>query len=97
MKIDVNGEAWSLIEPEGGYPYQAVGSCRGITGEQCFAGTRNNWAEAVFDLSVFLGDTVKFRFHFGSDPYTIPTPGWYIDDVLVIGGEIRHRRRGGYP
>ena len=40
------------------------------------------WTEVTMDLSASVGQTVQFRFHFGSDTTNFD-PGWYIDDFTV--------------
>lgn len=42
------------------------------------------WDEEEIDLSDFVGETVRLRFGFTSDP-TITNVGWHLDDVRIIG------------
>ncbi|MCK4357149.1 MAG: immune inhibitor A, partial [Candidatus Cloacimonetes bacterium] len=81
IKISTDGGAtWALIVPEGGYP----GTAYGLNDEPAFNGNSGGWIEAVFDIADYVGETVSFRWHFGSDG-SITYPGWYIDDVDIPG------------
>ena len=87
VKISVNGEPWQIVEPEEGYPEDAVSTANaGIPGEPAFSGTSNGWQLASFNLTPYLesGDVFKIRWHFGSDG-SVHYPGWYIDDVMLVG------------
>jgi len=43
------------------------------------------WRLAEADLSALAGETVNFRFRFGTDEFGPETGGWWIDDVTVAG------------
>jgi len=74
------GATWTLLTPEGGYPDNSI---VGLDGEPGYTGS-TGWTEAVFDLSSYVGNVVKFRWRFGSDG-SVTHAGWYIDDVTVVG------------
>jgi len=76
------GASWAIITPEGGYPDPDV---NGLDYEPGFAGESNGWEQVVFDLSGYQGQTVKFKFRFGSDG-SFNYNGWYVDGVVLNGG-----------
>ncbi|MCS7258195.1 MAG: immune inhibitor A, partial [candidate division WOR-3 bacterium] len=78
------GNTWTLIHPVGGYPDTARSANVAIPRESCYTGTMTTWTEATFNLPVNAGQQFKLRWHFGSDP-SVTYPGWYIDDVMLIG------------
>ncbi|MCF7918511.1 MAG: carboxypeptidase regulatory-like domain-containing protein [Candidatus Cloacimonetes bacterium] len=83
VKISLDdGDTWSIIYPEGGYPEEACSpENAGIPNEPAFNGN-TGWTQAVFEIGEFAGETAIFKFHFGSD-YAVTYQGWYIDDVRV--------------
>ncbi len=54
-------------------------------GTPCYSGGFG-WQEAVFDLEGYSGQTVSFRFRFGSDNGG-GDEGWYVDDLVLEGLE----------
>ena len=52
-------------------------------GTRCYSGAFD-WQESLFDLSAWEGETVQFRFHFGSDGGGTDE-GWYLDDIALWG------------
>lgn len=82
VQMSVNGAAWFLIEPEGGYSHSIHNSAISpfSMGTPVYSGNFD-WTEAVFDLSDYSG-TVRIRFVFGSDD-DVCGEGWYIDDIRV--------------
>ncbi len=77
---------WSVIEPVGGYPAVIYDFNPYLAGQPAFSGASNGWEKVLFDLSPFAGDSVQFRFVFGTDPY-VHLEGWYIDDFWIVGFE----------
>jgi hypothetical protein len=77
------GATWRLLEPEGGYTHTKAWSAGNPipNGTPCWSGS-HAWREEVFDLSTLEGETVMFRFRFGSDEY-VGMEGWYVDDVEI--------------
>jgi len=55
----------------------------GIPGEPGFSGSSSGWKYIVMDLGAYAGQSIKIRFHFGSDSSVSSYPGAYIDDVRV--------------
>jgi carboxypeptidase T len=90
VEVSVDGGAWTLVQPEGGYPKTIRRSAGGgnpytgpFAGSPCYAGTFD-WQEATFDLASLSGDSLKVRFRFGSDNSS-GAEGWYVDDVRLLG------------
>ena len=86
VKVSVDdGNTWSLISPVGGYPDDsASGGNEGIPGEPCFTGSASSWQQVSFDLTGFADETIRLRWHFGSDG-SVTNPGWFIDNVEITG------------
>lgn len=84
-----DSDEWELLIPEGGYPDNSVVALLGEPGyTDVSGGAEDNlplWDVAYFDLSPYVGETVTFRFHFGSTNSN--DPGWFIDHVVVYGSE----------
>ncbi|MEJ2744096.1 MAG: S8 family serine peptidase, partial [bacterium] len=85
VEVRVVGDmTWSVLAPEGGYPYTILGGSDGPfeAGTPCYSGS-SDWTQATFDLSAYAGKSIKLRFRFGSDISTA-YEGWYIDDVEIF-------------
>ncbi|MFH1861910.1 MAG: T9SS type A sorting domain-containing protein [bacterium] len=82
VEMSLNGGAFQLITPRGGYPYsiQQYSTNPFPAGTPCYSGMIN-WQEAIFDLQGT--GTVQFRFRFGSNN-TGSLVGWFIDDVKLV-------------
>jgi hypothetical protein len=80
VSISTNGGVtWTLLTPDGGYPDADISAL----GEPGYTST-SDWTLASFDISSYLGQSVRFMWRFGSDG-SIVRPGWYVDDVSVPG------------
>lgn len=83
VKISMNN-GFGIIEPL--YPYYNIERIsswnRGIPKEKGWTGNKTEWQKVELDLSKFAGDTIKIRWHFGSD-YIKEYSGWYIDNVVI--------------
>jgi len=89
VKISTDGGAsWSIIYPDSGYTGTATSGNAGIPGEPAFTDISSGWEQVRFNLSGYEGETVMFRWHFGSTSGTTH-PGWYVDDVEVSSSLIR--------
>ncbi|MCH2440401.1 MAG: M6 family metalloprotease domain-containing protein, partial [Candidatus Poseidoniia archaeon] len=77
VEYSTDGENWSLLEPEGGYP----GSASAANGS-AFTGGSGGWVETSFNLSGF--ESVQLRLRFASDFGSVDE-GWFIDDLLLHG------------
>ena len=84
VKISRNNGGFNIIEPVNfSYNTEKISSWnRGIPKEKGWTGNFTKWRNVVFDLSPFSGDTIRIRWHFGSD-YKTEYAGWYIDDVVI--------------
>lgn len=88
VEISADGGAnWQQIYPIGGYPYVLDDICgnplafRDVYSHGSGAGA---FVPASFDLTSFVGSTVRLRFHAGWDCGNCAgNEGWYIDDVAV--------------
>lgn len=78
-----NGDTFVVIEPVAGYPEDRVsdGNC-GIPGEPAYSAESDGLKKAIFDITSYAGNTIKLRFHFGSDTWLVE-PGWYVDDIWI--------------
>ncbi len=85
VKISTDGGTnWTVIDPLTGYPGVA-NTANPLNGEPIFWESSAGWEFIQFDLSGYVGQSVMFRWHFGSDS-SVQYPGWYIDDVAISGG-----------
>jgi len=80
---------WQQISPVGGYPGTLDEICGPNPLEGLDAYTHNSggvFVPAEFDLTGFVGNVIRIRFHVGWDCGNCDIEeGWYIDDVLVTG------------
>ncbi len=80
---------WQQISPVGGYPGKLDEICGPNPLERLDAYTHNSggvFVPAEFDLTGFVGNVIRIRFHVGWDCGNCNIEeGWYIDDVLVTG------------
>jgi hypothetical protein len=82
VRIAVDGSSnWQPIEPVGGYPDPCIYMLDGQPCEPGWTNTSDGWVPAVFDLSDYVGHSVRFRFHVAT--WIGGTTGWYIDDLAV--------------
>jgi len=83
VDISTNGGiSFERIVPVGGYPYKITPNDDSPFPDHtpCLAGT-GGWETVSFDLDRYAGETVKIRFRFGSDKYSVER-GWFVDDIL---------------
>jgi hypothetical protein len=84
VEVSLDGGSWTLINPDGGYPYLVLaGTGHPFGGLRGFSGSTNGWELVQFDLTGLAG-SARFRFRFGTDQSGV-REGWYIDDLLVQG------------
>ncbi len=85
LKVSVNGGAYQNVSTSVAYDDTALstGYSNPIGGEAAWCGVAS-WRNPVFDIFTVAGpgDTVQFRWHFGSDT-SITNWGPAVDDVLV--------------
>ncbi len=79
--VSMNGG--EFIEPEG-YPGPATCGDENLWG---FGGCNAGWEKAEFDIPEFSGNSFDLGFHLVAPDYPndITGPGWYIDDITIIG------------
>jgi hypothetical protein len=67
----------------GCYTYPClVGDESGFTGDSIYC-----WNQSYFDLSDFIGDSIRFGFDFGASSGSIYHPGWYIKWTRLWGDQ----------
>ena len=88
VEISLNGGAWQVITPVGGYPYTIKGSPDSpfAAGTPCYSGISVVWTYQRFILPSSPGPA-RIRFRFGTDAATVYR-GWYIDDVSLVNAEV---------
>ena len=74
-----DGGTWSTITPVGGYPCTSSSSLGYIP---MYGGEQLEWTQASFDLSEYVGQTVRFKWRLLSES-SVNREGWYVDDVLI--------------
>jgi len=92
VDVSVEGGEWEqllLLSPSynkstrctagGGSPYSGPFDCA----TRCYSGDIG-WTEVSASLDAYAGQSVQFRFRFGSDAGGA-MEGWYMDDFAVIG------------
>jgi bacillopeptidase F len=77
------GQNYDLLTPSDGYPSSSVG----VFDQPGYSGSSGGWIQASFDLGPYAGRVVNIRFSFGSDG-SVSGPGWYIDDVAIVGSLV---------
>ncbi|MEC8446442.1 MAG: CARDB domain-containing protein [Candidatus Thermoplasmatota archaeon] len=93
VQITTNdGETWEVINPDGGYPDDAV---VGLDNEPGYTGTSGegdtaDWETASFSLANYTNQDVRFKFRFGTDSSVEAYEGWYIDNIEVSSGTETH-------
>ncbi|MBI5542689.1 MAG: carboxypeptidase regulatory-like domain-containing protein [Deltaproteobacteria bacterium] len=79
----IDGGAFQLLQPEGGYPQAQVDALGGSG----YAGSSGGWKQARFDLSAYAGRWVALRFHFASDSAQTAA-GWHLDDLMIESHKV---------
>ncbi|MCD6417294.1 T9SS type A sorting domain-containing protein [bacterium] len=98
VRISTDGGAtYEVIEPVDGYTCTSMygfgynGEGSGVPG---WGGSSSGWTEKWFLINDYAGETVRFKFVFGSDPAACTVdgdgdPSWFgvlVDEVLVYDG-----------
>ncbi len=80
---DNDGLTWQSLVPEGGYPGLITSNPVSpfAPDTPCFVDTAD-WDPVGVDLSAHAGKTIRIRFRFGADLYTV-AEGWRLDDIVV--------------
>jgi hypothetical protein len=89
VKISTDdGADWSILTPQDGYDGVIADEFfNPLGGQPAFYGYIDTWLLETIDLGPYAGQTVLFKFDFGSDISTVAA-GWYIDDVTVVSGRL---------
>ena len=80
-----NGVSWTDLGSAittGKYNGNLGSSTNPLSGKAAFTGNSAGFVKTVINLSAYSGQTVKFRFRFGSDA-SVAATGWYLDDILL--------------
>jgi hypothetical protein len=93
LEISANGGAFQQVTTMGGYPQTfrwRTGSGGAYTGpmpgQPCWANDLS-WVKESVDLQPYAGQSLQFRFRFGSD-VSGTHEGWYVDDVSVLALDL---------
>jgi len=78
VQISVDGGAYQLLIPQGGYPYANVGALNASG----YAGNSFTWQTVRISLDSMKNHTIKLQWKFASDALT-NFRGWYIDAVRL--------------
>ena len=88
-QVALTFQSWEDTENLAGFDTRHVFiSTDGTTFTQIFASTDDSadWYEAALDLSDYIGQNIWLRFEFDTiDGLFNNFPGWYVDDVRVVG------------
>jgi uncharacterized repeat protein (TIGR01451 family) len=80
-----NGTTWTDLGSRmttNGYNGSLGASGNALSGRNAFTGNSNAFIRTAVDLSSYAGQSVRFRFRFGSDE-SVAVTGWNIDDILL--------------
>lgn len=81
------GSTWTLVEDAFILnPYNGTlgdSSNDGIANTPAFTGNSEGYIQSIVDVSSYEGQSISFRFVFGSDNNTVEE-GWYIDDIALL-------------
>jgi chitodextrinase len=81
ISID-DGTTWEYVPNN---DYDSFLGCYNAITEQAFSGSNGGWELEMLDLTPWVGNSVHVRFRFATDCTVNSYPGWYIDDVEVLG------------
>ncbi|MCC6413090.1 MAG: M36 family metallopeptidase [Saprospiraceae bacterium] len=90
IDIQIDGETqWRRFSNDedfrNGYPSAVSYDTYAIPFLDGFSGNSNGWIQSYFDLSAFAGQTIRFRFRFGTDvANAVPNGYWTIDEIDII-------------
>ena len=66
----------------GGYTGTINGSSNPLDGRQAWTADSPGTVHTVVDLSALTGQSLHFRYRFGSDS-SVGDTGWYVDNILL--------------
>jgi uncharacterized repeat protein (TIGR01451 family) len=84
VEISTDGNTWTQLTPQGGYPAQAVDpNDPEYSMIAAYGDISGGWLTATFDLSAYAGQNVSLRFRYFTD-YSNHYFGWLVDDIKVF-------------
>jgi hypothetical protein len=85
-RVEISTDDGATFQPlDGPYTHRITGWTHSPwpDGAPCFAGDGSaGWQTVAFDLTAFVGQTIRLRFQVGGDNNT-DREGWYLDDIRV--------------
>jgi hypothetical protein len=81
LEISIDGGAWEVITPAGGYPYLMRPGTNPLPEDTPVFSGSHDWRQESFDLAGYEG-SARVRWAFTSDE-AVTREGWYIDDVML--------------
>lgn len=90
VDVQIDGETqWRRFSNDedfrNGYPLGVSYDTYAIPFLHGFSGNSNGWIQSYFDLSAYSGQTIRFRFRFGTNAGNIvPNGYWTVDEIDVI-------------
>ena len=90
LEISVNGGAYQVLTPQGGYPRAFYSNSNPFQrGTPCWSGSSGGWHAVSADLSPYAPGPVRIRFRMLADSF-LGLDGWLVDKVRVTspGGAL---------
>ncbi|MEM2870249.1 MAG: PKD domain-containing protein [Thermoplasmata archaeon] len=90
VELQSGAGEWVYLKPfmmeygntlDSGSPYGNIGGYSGMN-------PGGNWLRATFDLTPYVGTTVKIRFHFYAKEGSQRSQGWHIDEITVVAWKL---------
>jgi len=88
LEVSTNGTTWQDVLAaggafvEGGYTGTINGSSNPLDDRQAWTADSPGTVHTVVDLSALTGQSIHFRYRFGSDS-SVGDTGWYVDNILL--------------
>jgi choice-of-anchor B domain-containing protein len=88
LEVSTNdGGSWLPVATLLTDPYDGLvssGTGNPLAGASAWCGDPQDWVNSVVDLAAWAGQTVRFRFHLGTNT-SVAREGWYLDELKVQG------------
>ncbi|MEW5759674.1 MAG: hypothetical protein AB1779_02785, partial [Candidatus Thermoplasmatota archaeon] len=85
VEVSTDDLNWTYIKPITSTGYTSTISESSPYGAiDAFGGISNGWKEVVFDISAYVNNEIRIRFHFYSNYDDQVDAGWFIDDITVM-------------
>jgi hypothetical protein len=86
LEYSTNGTTWTdagSLLTQGGYT-ETISTCcsNPLGGRQGWTRNSGGWIESRADVASLAGQTVQFRWRFGTDS-SVADEGWFVDDVVI--------------